>query len=339
MIRIAVQSVSVIALLSAATMAQAQERATLRIGDYMAGSHYLVESGLKPWMQEVTAATNGQVAFEHFPSQQLGKAVDLLRLTQTNVAQISSLTVSMAGDKLELSGAAELPGMFTTSCQGTAAYMKAAQSGPIAEEFAANGVRLLYPIVFRSFQMFSRSKPIEGLASVSGQKMMVPMRPTELMLSKAGAVTQRLTSGPDTFQAVQRGTIDAFIFNPDSIYIYDMQNHVKHATENGTFGQLLSLYLINLQTWNKFDAATKAAIDAASQKAAKSACTAIDDGFVKVFERMRKDGVQVTVFSTGALATFAAAGDDASKQWAEDLAKRGKRGAEVLAAMRAAAGS
>ncbi len=327
MINFALKTTAVVAMVCAASIASAQEK--LRVGDYMAAQHYLTEAGLKPWMQEVTAASKGKLAIEHFPSQQLGKATDLFKLTQSNVAQISNLTVSMAGDKLELSGAAELPGMFATSCQGTDAYFKVAKSGPIADEFAANGVHLLFPLVFRSFQMFSRSKPIEGLASVNGQKMMVPMRPTELMLTKAGAVTQRLTSGADTFQAAQRGTIDSFIFNPDSIYIYDLQTQIKHATQNGNFGQLV-------QTWNSLDAATKAAIDTASEKAAKRTCQAIDDGFSKLFERLRKDGIQVTTFSPAALATFKTASDDAAKQWADDLGKRGKKGAEVVAALRAA---
>jgi TRAP-type C4-dicarboxylate transport system substrate-binding protein len=330
-----VKTSSIVLLLCATALANAQEK--VRIGDYTASKHFVGEAGLKPWMAEVTEATKGKVVFEHYPGQQLGKAADMLRLTQSNVAQIANITVSMAGDKLELAGVAELPGMFDSACQGTMAFLKAGRQGPIADEFQAAGVRLVYPVVYRSLQAFSREKPLNTVASFQGQKLMVPMRPAELMLGSIGAVTQRLTSGPEAYQGMQRGMVDSVILQPEAVYTYDMLGIVKHATENGKFGALVSLYLINLQTWNKFDDATKAAIDAASEKAAKRACEAVDAGFVSVFQRMRKDGVQVTVYPQDELRKFDAASQAARKQWVDGLAQRGKKSAETLALMLKAA--
>jgi TRAP-type C4-dicarboxylate transport system substrate-binding protein len=40
-------------------------------------------------MQEVTRATNNAVTFEYYPSEQLGKAKDLLALTASGVAGVA----------------------------------------------------------------------------------------------------------------------------------------------------------------------------------------------------------------------------------------------------------
>lgn len=332
MLSFALKTTSILLLLGATAVASAQEK--VRIGDYMASNHFVSEAGLKPWMAEVTELSKGKLAFEHYPAQQLGKAADMLKLAQANVAQIAFINVSMAGDKLELGGVAELPGMFDSACQGTMAFLKAGRQGPIADEFAASGVRMLYPVVFRSLQAFSRARPLTGPDSFNGQKMMIPMRPAELMFSNLGAITQRMTSGPEAYQGMQRGTVDSVILQPEAVYTYDMVPLIKHATENGRFGALTGFYLINLQTWNKLDDATKAGIDAASEKAARRACEAIDKGFATVFQRLRKDGVPVTVYSADELRKFDAAGQAIAKQWADGLTQRGKKAEETLALMR-----
>jgi TRAP-type C4-dicarboxylate transport system substrate-binding protein len=325
------------ALLATAGPAPAVAGVTLKVGDYMVANHYIVETGLKPWMDEITAATGGEVKFQHYPAQQLGKAGDLLRLTQANVAQVASLFSIHAGDKLELAGVGDLPGLFTTSCQGTKAFMAAARSGPIADrEFKPNGVHLLYAFVFRPYQLFSLHKPIRSAADMKGMKIMVPGRAAEMMFNSASAVSMKLTSGPDTYQAAQKGIIDAFLLNPESLYIYDLQTLAKHATRNGNFGQLVSLYLINEKVWNGFDDKTKAVITAASERAALRTCRAIDEGYERAFERMRTDRIDIVNLSPEAQQGFNKLADEAIAEWAKGLESRGKPAGQVLDLVRRA---
>lgn len=317
--------------------ALARDPVTLKVGDYMVASHYIVEAGLKPWMEEITAATRGEIRFQYYPAQQLGKAGDLLRLTQSNVAQVASLFSIHAGDKLELSGVGDLPGLFTTSCQGTKAFMSAARSGPIADkDFKANGVHLLYAFVFRPYQLFSLHKPVKSPADMKGMKTMVPGRAAEMMFNNASAASMKLISGPDTYQSAQKGIIDAFLLNPESLYIYDLQSLTKHATRNGNFGQLVSLYLVNEKVWNGFDDATKALVSAASERAAMRTCKAIDEGYEKAFTRMRADKIEIVELSPQAQGEFKRLADEAVAEWAKGLESRGRPGKEVLDLIRRA---
>ena len=83
-------------------------------------------------MEEVKKRTNNAVTFDHYPAQQLGKPADMLKLTQTGVADIGYVAPGYTSDKMPVSEVAMLPGAFEHSCQGTLAYWKLARNGVIA---------------------------------------------------------------------------------------------------------------------------------------------------------------------------------------------------------------
>ena len=65
-----------------------QTPVTLKYADSLPVEHFAIRLLVKPFMDEVTRRTNGAVKFERFPSQQLGKAADMLSLTQSGVVDI-----------------------------------------------------------------------------------------------------------------------------------------------------------------------------------------------------------------------------------------------------------
>ena len=122
-----------VAALSAALLwcgaATAQTAQTaLRVADSFPTGHYIAENQTKPWMEKVKELTGGKVSFQYFPAEQLGKAKDLLSLTQTGVVDIGYVAPAYASDKMPVSEVAMLPGAFAHSCQGTLAYWKLARS-------------------------------------------------------------------------------------------------------------------------------------------------------------------------------------------------------------------
>ncbi|MFV0473262.1 MAG: hypothetical protein ACK5MQ_03510, partial [Pikeienuella sp.] len=126
------------AALSALLVAAPAAADTLRVADSFPVGHYIAENLLRPFMAEVTETTGTE--FEYFPAQQLGKAKDLLSLTQTGVADIGYVGASYVSDKLPLSSVGELPEAFTTSCQGSMAFWEIAKPGGALDqaEYAPN---------------------------------------------------------------------------------------------------------------------------------------------------------------------------------------------------------
>ena len=143
--------------LSPVTPAESRE---LRVADSFPVGHYLVRLLLKPWMEEVTKRTNGAVTFSYFPNQQLGKATDLLRMTQAAVIDIGYIAPSYASDKMPHSEVAQLPGMFDTSCEGTLAYWKVARNGLVEKyDYAPNKIRLLIEVALPQYTFSPSARP------------------------------------------------------------------------------------------------------------------------------------------------------------------------------------
>src|ERR1700676_4223898 len=90
-------------LIASSVFAQAADPITLRVADSFPKGHYLVKLILEPWMEEVKKRTNNAVTFEHYPAQQLGKAADMLKLTQTGVADIGYIAPAYVSDKMPVS--------------------------------------------------------------------------------------------------------------------------------------------------------------------------------------------------------------------------------------------
>ena len=127
---------------------------------------------LKPWMDDVTKRTNGAVTFSYYPNQQIGKAADMLRLTQSGVVDIGYIAPSYASDKMPLSEVAQLPEVFQTSCQGTLAYWKSARQGVLAkQEYAPNRIRLLMEVVLPPYQVFTTRQKIGSISDLQGLKL------------------------------------------------------------------------------------------------------------------------------------------------------------------------
>src|SRR5215217_1022313 len=96
----------------------AQDSITLRVADHYSPEHLTAKYTIKFFMDRVKALTNGKVKFEYFPAEQLGKAKDMLSLTQGGIVDIGLVAPAYISEKMPLSAVAELPGTYATSCQG-----------------------------------------------------------------------------------------------------------------------------------------------------------------------------------------------------------------------------
>src|SRR4051794_41604083 len=135
--------------------ALAQEKITLRLAESLPAGHVIHELVAKPFMELVTRATSGQVVFQHYPAEQLGKAKDMAQLTVAGVADLSYIVPSYSSEKYPLTAVAELPGIFDTECQGSLAFYKISHNGGVLEtrEFGPNQLRPLVTIPLPAHQI------------------------------------------------------------------------------------------------------------------------------------------------------------------------------------------
>jgi len=326
--------------LAVATSASAQDKIKLRVADSLPVGHYIANYTIKPWMEAMTKASDGRVAFEYYPSEQLGKAKDLLSLTLSGVTDVGYVAPSYVSDKMPLSAVAQLPGGFTTSCEGTLAYWKIATgNGVIAKkELAANGVRLLATVVAYPYQIFTSKQRLEGMGSVEGLKLRTTGGAMDIMMKKLKGVPIQM-AGPEVYDSLSRGTLDGLVFPFSGVTGYDLQGLVKWATFEENFGSFVYNYVISERRFKQLPPDVQQAMMTIGEEQTRKACAMVDRDVRPDMEKLKKAGVTFVSFPPEEKEKIRETLAPVSTEWAADLDRRGKPGTEALNAFRAALGS
>jgi TRAP-type C4-dicarboxylate transport system substrate-binding protein len=302
----------------------------LKVADSFPAGHYLVRLMLKPWMDDVTKRTNGAVTFTYYPNQQIGKAADMLRLTQSGVVDIGYIGPSYVSDKMPLSEVAQLPGAFQTSCQGTLAYWKSAREGILAkQEYAPNKIKLLFEVVLPPYQVWTAKQKVETLKDLQGLKLRTTGGAQDLTVRALGAVPVRMAA-PDAYESLSRGTMDGLLFPMDSVVAYGLDKLVKHATEGVSFGSFIVAYSINQSVWDKLPDDVKKAMDAASEAITPKACADVDNEQDATRKQMKDGGVSFDPLPDATRAEMKDKLKDVAQEWATGLDSRGKQASAAL---------
>ena len=227
------------AALCAAGAATAQTK--IKIADSFPVGHYLPKYFTTPMMERLKAdpAAKG-IEFEYYPAEQLGKAKDLLSLTQSGLVDIAYVGPGFVSDKMPLSVVPELPLPYTGSCQATMAYWNLAKHGGLLDkkDFAPNGVRLLFTIVLPPYQVITR-KPFASLSDLDGMKIRASGSAKELLLKKLKAVPVLMPT-PEVYESLSRGTIDGVLFPFNSLAPYGLDKLSKTGTIGSNFGSFVA---------------------------------------------------------------------------------------------------
>lgn len=243
---------SLIALLSIPTQSQAQTR--LRVADTFPTSHFISTEGAVHFMEAAKRLSGGSLQFDYFPTQQLGAAADMLELASAGGADISYVVPSYAPDLMPLSSVAELPGMVTSSCQGTKAYWAMLQKdAPIrSHEYDHNNVVPLWGFTLPAYQIGTTKYPLETIEDLRGLKIRAAGGAFELALRSLGAVPVRM-SAPEVRESILRGTLDGSVSPAVSLKPYDRLTVVGHMTQGASFGGFVGTYSMNRDVFEQLD--------------------------------------------------------------------------------------
>lgn len=328
--RLARVATVLLGLSTGASQAIAADPIRLRVADSFPAEHFLVRMMLRPWMEEVTRRTGGAVVFQHYPNQQMGKAADLLRLTQTGVVDIGYTAPAYASDKMPLSEVAQLPGQFDTVCPGTLAYWKSARSGALAKaDYAPNRLHLLLTTVLPPYRTFTTRTEIKGPADFAGLKLRTAGGAQDLTARALGGVPVRMAA-PDAYESLSRGTMDGLLFPTESVISYGLDKLVRHATDGVGFGSFVIAYSISVDNWNRLPPEVRTAMDEAAEALEPRICQQVQDEEAASQKKMEASGVVFTTLPQPAAAEIHGKLAGVALEWAKGLDGRGKPGTAVL---------
>ena len=308
----------------------------LRVADSFPKGHYMVKLLLDPWMEDVRKRTNDAVTFEYYPAQQLGKPADMLRLTQTGVADIGYVAPGYVSDKMPVSEVAALPGGAEHTCQSTLAYTKLAKSGVIAEQdYVANGIRLLFAVSLPQYRILTVKAPVKEVADVTGLKLRATGGAQDLTVRAIGAVPVRMAA-PDAYESLQRGTMDGLLFPLESVVAYGADKLVKYSTDGLGFASFIVAYSISENAWKKLPPEIQKAMTDAADELIPKACQQVQKADEEVKKSMEAQGIKFETLSPESKAKFMELMKGVNKAWADGLDGRGKKGSQALKEFEAA---
>lgn len=316
--------------------AAAQDKVPLRAADSLPTSHYIAKSLIEPFMARVSERT-GKTEFAYFPAQQLGKAKDLLSLTQTGVSDIGYVGPSYVSDKMPLSAVGQLPEAFSTSCEGTMAYWEIAKPGGALDEaeFAPNGVRLLMAMVLPPYNLLTSSREITGLESMKGLKIRSTGGALDLTVQKIGGVPVQMPA-PEVREALSRGTVDAGLFPYPSVTPYGMEAFLDWGTQGLNFGSFVATYVISQEKWDSLPEDVQQAMTEIGADLTKEGCATADQQNVDVKKQIADAGVTFVDLPAEDTQKLGEILSTVGSEWAVALDAQGKPGTEILEAFRAA---
>ena len=326
------------ALALCSSAAQAQEKITLRLADSLPSGHVIHELVGKPFSELVTKATNGQVVFQHFPAEQLGKAKDMAQLTVAGVADLSYIVPSYSSEKYPLTAVAELPGVFDTQCQGSLAFYKISHNGGILEqkEFAPNQLRTLVTIALPAYQIqLATTRVVKTAKDLEGLKIRTTGGAMDLMMRSIKGVPVRMAA-PEVYESLSRGTLDGIIFSYQSSVSYSFGKLLKSGTEGLNFGTAIFTYSMGEAKWKSLPDNVRKVLAQAGEQVTREGCKRFEEGEKGATEKIKSQGMKVIEFSAVDKKVFNDAFSHVSQDWAQELDKRGKPGTEVFKAFTAA---
>ncbi|MFO1182956.1 TRAP transporter substrate-binding protein DctP [Ottowia sp.] len=308
----------------------------IKVADSFPVGHYLPKYFTTPMMERLKAdpAAKG-LEFEYYPAEQLGKAKDMLSLTQSGLVDIAYVGPGFVSDKMPLSVVAELPLPYTGSCQATLAYWSLAKPGGLLDkkEFAPNGVRLLFTIVLPPYQVITR-KPFSTLADIEGMKIRASGSAKELLLKKLKAVPVLMPT-PEVYESLSRGTIDGVLFPFNSLAPYEIDKLSKTGTIGSNFGSYVANWVISEKRYQSLPPALQKDLSAMGDELTHSVCKKVEQDEAGDIEKTRAAGVKLTPLSPADAQTLHRVAAEVATEWAQNLDRRGKSGTEVLSAFKA----
>lgn len=310
-------------------------KTSLRVADHYPVNASTAGYTIKFFMDRVRESSHGAITFEYYPSEQLGKARDMLALTQQGVTDIGFIAPAYISDKMPLSGVAELPGTFSGSCQAVTAYWKLAKDGILTErEFKPNGIRPLFAYLLQPYQVFTRNS-FASVADWRGLKLRSGGPAMDVTVRHLGASPIRL-GGADVYAALSRGTIDGIVFPLAAVQEFKLQELLKQGTLHENFGGFASVYAISEKRWQALSPPVQELLTQAGEETVAQACKMLEQEEAPAVGSLRQAGIAMQPLSAGDHEHVHEALEPVQQEWAAGLDARGLPGTEVLKAFLAA---
>lgn len=310
----------------------ASEKLTLKFSHPFAATH-------KQWLQggavveEALKEDGGsEIIFQTYPASQLGK--EHSTLIGSGLATAGIIAPSYEPDKLVATSVAELPGMASSSCDGTGKLWHLIKEGGLIDEIEMKplGLIALYVNTTPPYAVLTSKKQVSKLEDITGLKIRAAGGAMDRAARQLQAVPISGTAS-ELYDSLSRGTIDGSLMSVEAVPALGLEGVLQYAFDGVQLGAAVTVGVMNRRVWDGLEAAQKERIRAAGLKAQHHFCHWYDDAVAQAATDLETSGkLTITHTAPDEEARWDEALSHVSQSWAADLDKSGRRGSEVLQA-------
>jgi TRAP-type C4-dicarboxylate transport system substrate-binding protein len=220
----------------------------LKYGDQNPDTGWEGSQAAKPWLEQITKATNGRVQFETYYAQSLFKGTDAWVSVKNGVGDLAWMFHGYWANQTPLADVLTLPFLpFTSAKQASGIFWQLYEKYPtLKDQFKDNHVLVTW--TSQPYFLITSKKQVKVPDDIKGLQIRVPGGPPTDIMKALGAVP--VSKGmPDTYLALQKGEIDGMAGPWEAILSFKLNDVVKYYT----YMPLFTVYFtqaMNNDKWN-----------------------------------------------------------------------------------------
>lgn len=317
------------------TLATAQDGVSLKFADQFPLTHVASKVGSQTFIETLEDRSDGRISIRHFPAEQVAKASGLLDAVRNRVTDMALVGVVYNTDKLPLTSAAELPGLFTESVEASKAFEAYIQTELLEREYLPLGVRPIWGTVTPPYQlMMAEGEGISDMSELNGQKLRVAGATGELIAKSLGAVPVKVPAS-DLYLALQRGTVNGAIYNPPSVFGYKIEEVLSAVSSNASLGSVAFALLVNEDVWQGLSDEDQALIQEVASEVRQTFSEAFQQANTSALNRLEEAGVTVFELPAETKQAMDESLGEVRDVWVEQVSGRNLPAQEMLDAFNA----
>ena len=209
--------------------AHAQDKFEVKIA-YFVGQQHFMSKWLIGWGEKLEKASNGRLAFKHFPSAQMAPTPAHYDLARTGQAEVSWFLHGGTPGRFPLTELISLPYMVRSSEMGTK-VLNDPQLRSRHLDAEHKGVHVLLLLTHQPGNVYTTKKPIRTAADMKGMRIRFASPTIREFIGGLGG-TPVGVQPTEILEQLQKGSIDgAFIDYGGAGIAFKMGGTLKYATE------------------------------------------------------------------------------------------------------------
>jgi TRAP-type C4-dicarboxylate transport system substrate-binding protein len=228
----------------------------LKFSSWVSAVHGHHTGVMVPWAKMVEEKSKGRLKITIYPGSTLGKAADHYDMVKDGIADMGFTTPGYTPGRFPLITATELPMLFKSSRGGSLAVMS------IFDKYFKNefkDVKVLWFWVHPPGHFHLARKQVKVMEDLAGLKIRAATPMLVNMVKTLGATPVSIPA-PDTYTALERGTVDGTIFPWEAISSFKIAEVLKHHVASGLYVAPLFTFM-NLKKYESLPPDLRKVID------------------------------------------------------------------------------